>query len=74
MPSIGGSKFPAIGLGGIGNRQGAFEFDAELKRKAQIEMRKLNSQFDDIMLGVDDPVEDKRTMAEVVRDKQLQED
>jgi hypothetical protein len=34
-------------------------------------MRRLNANLEEMVLGEDEAVEDKRTMAEVMRDKQL---
>ena len=37
-------------------------------------MRKLNNQFDEINLGEEEEVEDKRSMAEILREKQQKQD
>jgi hypothetical protein len=61
MPTTG------LGLPTIGSRHGAFEVDAEAKKKAQLAMMKL----DDIM-GMDEKkneAEDGRSMMEVMRAK-----
>jgi len=33
LPNLGGNK-PGFGLGGVGFRQGGFDYDPELKRQA----------------------------------------
>lgn len=51
-----------MGLGGVGFRQGAFDADPELKRKAMAEMRKLNAQFDEVDLGGEEAAVDTRSL------------
>ena len=72
LPSLGGGS--KAGLGGVGFRQGAFEVDPELKRKAMAEMRKLNAQFDEVDLGEDDAAVDTRTLAEIIKEKRLKQE
>jgi len=75
LPSLGGgSKAGMGGLGGVGFRQGAFEVDPDLKRKAMAEMRKLNAQFDEVDLGEDDAAVDTRTLAEIMKEKRLKQE
>ena len=66
LPPVGMPQ-SAFGLPTIGSRGGAFEVDAEAKKRAQLAMMKL----DDIM-GMDEKKteeEDKRSMMEVMRAK-----
>lgn len=68
FPPVGGNNrmggFPS--LGGVGQRQGGFDFDPEYLKRAQADLDRLN--FDD-NVGRNNEPEDKRSMLEIMREK-----
>jgi hypothetical protein len=73
FPTIGMNKsFLGGGLPQIGGRSGNFEMDADYMRKAQAELNKLNAIDDFVDPGAtSNEPEDKRTMAEIAREKRM---
>ena len=68
LPSIG-AKPRFGGLGGVGNRAGAFDFDKTYLDNAQKELNKLNKIADYSNLEEEKKEEDTRSMLQVMQDK-----
>ena len=66
LPSIGGGKPRFTGLGGVGNRAGAFDFDSRYLENAQKELNKLNKIADYDNLEEEKKEEDNRSMLQVM--------
>ena len=60
-----------MGLPSIGGRQGKFEIDDDYKKRAQLELNKLDAIYDSDEEKKTAP-EDNRSMQEVLRQKRLQ--